>query len=160
MPDAPNYETIAHLVDQHLSAGNQVCFWVSSQSMSPALQVGDGIIAESFSPQLLRPGDAILIQRERDYLTHRLIHKTGKKLLTKGDNNLSPDPPVSAEAVIGRVIAIQRGSQMIDLQTRKWRIINSLMAILSKLEWKAFTIHRYLRIPFRLAIKFVQKIIF
>ncbi len=157
VPNLPKHEIVKELVDAHQSAGHSINFWVTSNSMHPFLQVGDSVVAESTSPDAIRPGDVLVLRREQDYLTHRLIAKSEKKWLTKGDNNVLPDAPFSTKEIIGKVFQIQRFDKVIDLQIRKRLILNRLISRLSYFEWKAFTIQRYLRLPFRLAIKIIQK---
>ena len=158
IPDPSKQEIVANLVDIHLSSGQHVRFWVTSNSMYPLLQIGDAVIVETASHSIIKPGDVLVLQRDHDYLTHRFIGKSGKKWFTKGDNNVLPDPPFSMKEITGKVIYIQRSERIVDLQTRKWLTINSLVAKLSFLEWKVFSIHRYLRLPFRLTIKSIQKV--
>jgi len=158
MSNPSTHDIVATLIDKHLSSGHPARFWVTSNSMHPLLLIGDAVVVETVLHSNIRTGDVLVLQRDLDYLTHRFIGKSGKKWFTKGDNNVLPDPPFSLKEIIGKVIYIQRSERIIDLQTRKWLVINSLVAKLSFLEWKAFSIHRYLRLPFRLIIKFIQKI--
>jgi hypothetical protein len=76
--------------------------------------------------------------------------------LTKGDNNLIPDPNSPQKAILGRVKKINRRDKIVFVNTRKWNFINLIAAQLSYLEWKAFSLHRVFRWPFRMATKMLQ----
>ena len=150
------HRVIAEMLEADLPPGEAIQFKVVSNSMGPLILRGDGVMVEKVAWPEIKRGEIILIQRQDDYLTHRLILKSPKKCLTKGDNNLLPDPPATTDVIIGRVFSLRRGDQTIDLQTREWQFINLLLANLGYLEWKAFSIQRYLRLPFRLGIKIIQ----
>ena len=152
------HQAITGLVEDHLTNGETIRFRVTSNSMAPLIQRGDTIFVENVPPVAYRIGDVLVIRRERDYLTHRLIHKAEAEWLTKGDNTLHPDPPVAPEAIIGRVTRIQHEDSLLDLQTAQQRRFASLLARLSRLEWQAYCASRFLRIPVRIIIKGVQRI--
>ena len=157
MPPATKHEVISEIIGLYLSDGNPVRFWVISNSMKPLLQIGDAAIVEAVTFNELKIGDVIVVQRKDDYLTHRLIYKSQKKWLTKGDNNLMPDHSAQTDKIAGKVIQIRRSEKEINLRTRKWQFINPLIARISFFEWKFFLVHRYLRIPSRITIKVIQK---
>ena len=155
----PNlHRVVTEIINADLSAGDALQLKVISQSMSPLMQRGDAVRVEIAPLEQISRGEVVLVQRENDYLTHRLIHKSAQKWQTKGDNNRLPDPPASGNRLIGRVTRIQRGDKITSLQTRKWQIINLLLAQLGTWEWQAFAIHRYFRLPFRLSIRIIQRI--
>jgi len=159
---APNKATnihpvLAEMLDAELSIGNTIQFKVVSNSMKPLILRGDYVIAQKEKLSEIRRGDLVLIQRQSDFLTHRLILKSSNKWFTKGDNNLAPDTPSKSDVIIGRILLVRGDDQETDLSGHKWQIINPIIATLGRLEWKAFSIQRYFRLPFRLGIKFIQK---
>ena len=158
MADSSTHRAVTKLVDSHLENGQHVRFWVTSHSMYPCLQVGDAVMVERISPETIKIGDLLVIQREQDRLTHRVIQTSGKRWLTKGDNNLIPDPAFHQKSIIGIVTQIDRGDRLIRPNVGKWKIINPLIGRLSYGEWKAFTIHRFFRLPFKIIIKIIQKV--
>jgi hypothetical protein len=84
-------------------------------SMAPHLNGGD-LVAVVAPREAHRSGD-ILIYRQQDYLVvHRYLGVARAPdgtpcLRTRGDGRNAFDPPVSAEAVIGRVVAVRRSGE-------------------------------------------------
>jgi signal peptidase I len=152
----PLHQTVSGLIDERLAAGETVYFRVTSGSMSPLLQTGDVVGVERTAPETCRIGDIIVIRREHDYLTHRLIHKSGEFWQTKGDNVLRPDSPIRPNSVLGRVTRVRKSGGTWNLQTARQRQIALLLAKLSRREWQVYNIARFLRLPFRLAIRALQ----
>ena len=75
---------------------------VRSPSMSPALAVGDLVVAAPVAAADVRPGDVIVIRlASGTMVTHRVVAAVatdeGPVFTTKGDANASPDP-VAAHA--------------------------------------------------------------
>jgi signal peptidase I len=157
MEDSSTHQTVTSLVESHLEAGQEVRFWVTSNSMHPCLQIGDALTVERIKPDKIKIGDLLVVQRPEDTLTHRVIQTSKKRWLTKGDNNLLPDPIFPQKVIIGQVTQIHRKERLIRPNAGKWKLIHPLTGRLSCWEWKAFTIHRFLRFPLRLALKVLQK---
>ena len=158
MDDPHLHKVVTGLVGKQLAAGDALRFRVTSDSMAPLIRAGDAVIVERAALQACQIGDVVVIQRERDYLTHRLVHKSGEGWQTKGDNTPLPDPPIPPEAIVGRVTRIQRGARTLNLHSARQRKIARLLAKLSALEWRAFQLSRWLRLPVRAAVKVVQQI--
>lgn len=84
-------------------------FAVRSPSMSPALGVGDLVVAQHVAPGDVRSGDVIAFRvGAGTTVTHRVVSITstdeGPVFTTRGDANGSPDPVVTrAEQLQGRV---------------------------------------------------------
>jgi signal peptidase len=82
---------------------------VRSASMTPAIQVGDLVLAQQVDPVAIQPGDVITaIARPGFTVTHRVVavaaNADGPVFTTRGDANASPDPvAVPAANVQGRV---------------------------------------------------------
>lgn len=81
----------------------------------------------------------MLFQVDSAWVVHRIIGRRmveGRILITtKGDNSIGADVPISADDVLGRAVAIQRGSKRIIL-TEGWvRWANWWIALLSGVEW-------------------------
>jgi len=159
MSGAKFHEAITGLISEQLAAGETLRFQVTSSSMAPLLKIGDAVVCEGVaSPETFQIGDILVIQRASDFLTHRLIRKSGHRYQTKGDNTLRPDPPVSADAILGRVIRVRHSERSLNLQTGRQQKVASALAKISALEWQAFNINSGLRLPFRLIVKALQQI--
>jgi signal peptidase I len=157
MPIFAHHRTVAELLQSDLKTGERIRFAVTSNSMQPVLGIAEYVIAEAIPAEHIQCGDILVVQRKDDFLTHRAISRSKNGWLTKGDNNSLPDPPTPVEQIVGRVMAVEKERRKIDLQERKWIYIGTLLAKLGKLETRAFFVHRYLRYPFRIMIRVLQK---
>jgi len=99
---------------------------VFSNSMRPSLRPGDIVTVQSKMPLNIVHGDVVLYGRDGRLFVHRVIGTdwgTGEQVvLTRGDALASPDPPVSGDAVLGRVVGIVRCKHKINLQAG-WRAL-------------------------------------
>lgn len=78
---------------------------IVGHSMYPTLKQGDLAIGISASIDKYSKGDIVIYCRSFNYcIIHRVISFENGTLITKGDNNPIPDPPVSPESVRYRVI--------------------------------------------------------
>jgi len=82
---------------------------VAGGSMSPALNLGDMVIASKVSPDVIREGDIIEFRQGEVMVIHRVIEvqetEGSKFFITKGDANRVADmDPVSPKQVKGRVM--------------------------------------------------------
>ncbi|MCX8184845.1 MAG: signal peptidase I [Sulfolobales archaeon] len=81
---------------------------VEGSSMEPTLQPGDlVVIVKRVSLGEISIGDVIVYQRGRTLIIHRVIRIEGNTLIAKGDNNWLPDPPVSPQMIIGKVLEVR-----------------------------------------------------
>jgi signal peptidase len=81
---------------------------IGSGSMTPNLLVGDIVVARAVPIETVRVGDVITFYQEGVTIVHRVIevHQEGGQiiLITQGDANDSPDPPVLPEYYKGKVV--------------------------------------------------------
>lgn len=112
--------TILRQVVTELKEGEKIRLRVNGDSMYPTIRRGDVLIVQRTAPGDIHLGDVVTVQRENDWVTHRLIAITpagdGKSTTwtTKGDNMLFADPPVEPQAVIGRVVGVERNGLPLD----------------------------------------------
>lgn len=82
---------------------------VVSGSMEPTIHVGDMIIVDTLAKNY-KENDIITFRDENGALvTHRIISLDGSKMITKGDNNDSPDPENTTDQIIGRYVTKLNG---------------------------------------------------
>ena len=160
MPAPLHHKTVANLLSSELTIGDQIRFKVTSNSMQPLIKIGDTVVVELVAGSTVKLGDIIVIKRADDFLTHRAISPLDCGWLTKGDSTPRPDPPVKFQDIIGRVKIVQQTNQTLYMQERKWVLINPILAKLGKHEATAFSFHRIFRLPFRIMIKLIQKLVF
>lgn len=121
----PNLNVVlADMVRQSLANGQPAWLTVVSGSMRPLLAVDDEVLVEPIQLAQLQWGDVVLLRGEKGLLTHRFYGAIDSRLHTRGDRNLLPDPPATAEQLLGRVIARRRHGRLWDWHTppRQWRL--------------------------------------
>jgi signal peptidase len=85
---------------------------VQTASMVPTFRPGDAIIAERVAPRLLRVGDIVSYRSRLDpnvIVSHRIRALQAGQVITGGDALDRNDPPISYNAIIGRVSAVAPG---------------------------------------------------
>lgn len=130
-----HYQRVAiDLISQNQVASYQLM--VTSDSMAPFLLPGDWITIEICQPNDLNRGDLVVrlepvLQdaQPRDWMVHRLVGKSTRDWITKGDHLRYFDPPITDRAILGRVTKISRREKEIDLQRSPWKELN---------RWKGF----------------------
>ena len=75
---------------------------VKTGSMEDGIHAGDYILI--IKQNTYHIGDIVTFKKEDYYVTHRIIKKDGKKVITKGDANNTPDEEIKASSIVGKVI--------------------------------------------------------
>jgi phage repressor protein C with HTH and peptisase S24 domain len=101
------------LLDSLLNEGRRVRFTARGESMNPAIADGEVVIVEPLGT--LHTGEIFLYRSERGLRAHRLVRIEGDQLIFRGDRAVDDDPPVTRDAVAGRVIAVERGGRAVGL---------------------------------------------
>jgi signal peptidase I len=118
-------------VDLWSQAGQHHFFPIAGSSMFPLLQEGDQVLVAHGSADARR-GDIIVFRQGETTIAHRMLYsrKSVAKLvfIAKGDNVPHADPPVSASAIVGRVVAVKRGNRFTSLETPAWRMSGKVIA--------------------------------
>ena len=97
---------------------------VTSDSMRPLLRAGDVVVVQPADPAALQAGEVVVAQHNGEWITHRLVTADQRGFIMHGDNTRFADEAVSASQLVGRVIAIERADEIIDLQQPRWRVID------------------------------------
>ena len=146
MEDVRYQKLIEHSIREHLREGRTVKFTVSGDSMRPLIRKGDRVHVEQCNPRDLSAGDIITYRNDALYVTHRVLWITrrgdGIRLITKGDSEITLDPPFSSNHMIGKVIAIGRADRTLRLEAPYWSLINHLLWMLSLAETISFLLYR------------------
>lgn len=122
--DTNAYQAAAREAWHAAEASGSLRLTVTSDSMRPLLRAGDGVVVQPTDPGALRPGDVIVVQRGGEWITHRLVAVDERGWHTHGDDTCHGDEAASAAQIVGRVIAIERNDQTIDLLQPRWRAID------------------------------------
>jgi signal peptidase I len=131
-----NYQknVLMDMINDSLQANGWARFRVVSNSMLPLIRKDDWVTASVLSKQAgVHFGEIILFRRQNELIIHRVIKSGSGWMITKGDRCLSADVPVNHEDVLARVISIERGNRIVNLQTRRWYVLGFMMAVISGL---------------------------
>ncbi|HSX30715.1 MAG TPA: S26 family signal peptidase [Candidatus Saccharimonadales bacterium] len=85
---------------------------VQTGSMRPTFRPGDALIMQRTSIDQLQTGMIVSYHSSRnskELVTHRLVKLSATSFQTEGDTLASPDPPVRASLLAGRVVAVLPG---------------------------------------------------
>ncbi len=135
-------------VREQVALGTPLRFRVTSDSMAPLLIPGDEVMVAAAPPETLRPGDLVVAAAPGAalFVVHRLValrrEGDGFWLVTRGDRSSTPDPAWPAEAIVGRVVAVVRAGQTLDLRRGRGRAMALAQGVLARLEAATYTLLR------------------
>ncbi len=115
----------------NINEQNSAWFQVTGECMAPLIRKGDIVLSIPVAD--IHLGDIVVIAGTIPAV-HRVVNvsKSGN-LLTKGDNSLTFDLPVTQNDLLGKVIAIiKKDRSTIYIQGRRWSTKNYLMAWYSR----------------------------
>jgi len=103
------------LASQVLVSSGSLRLKVTGWSMLPAVWPGDTLVIERADRKAVSEGDIILFRRDRRFCIHRVVSKVTEDstILTRGDSNPEPDPPVADRDLLGKVVFILREGRLI-----------------------------------------------
>ncbi len=129
-------EAIRQLFINLLREGHVIRSLAVGASMSPSIKKGELLMVKPMALEKAEIGEIVAFRRDESLsvlTTHRVIQR-GKEhgcryIITKGDRNPYRDLPlVSSQAVLGKVVGIERTGQVISLETPLYRLRGYLMA--------------------------------
>lgn len=91
------------LAAELLRAGQTVDLPLGGASMRPLFAPGDVLRVRPAAATTVRPGEVVLVDLGGRLLCHRLVYAAGDRIVTRGDDAFACDPPLPADALIGRV---------------------------------------------------------
>ena len=126
------------VIESLLAHGCSVRFRASGGSMHPAIRAGDMLILAPIDATELRKGDVVLARQSGRLVAHRIADvmksDAGTRVLLRGDALSACAPTVSADAVLARVVAIERaGCRMAVDGARVARFIVSATVLLARI---------------------------
>ncbi len=86
-------------------------------SMYPILQSGDILYYKNTRGNDICTNDIVMVRKGGRVLTHRLIYKKNKTIITKGDNNLISDGKIYPRNIIAKANKIKRNGQIFDFES-------------------------------------------
>lgn len=141
MKDNTIWQLIFEAKKEAFQKGYPLTMPVFGWSMLPFLAEGDKITIVECEGKKLRSGD-IAVFKNDGFIAHRIIRKINNKsgliFITKGDTRLHFDKPIPENAIVGKIVKIDKHCFIIDLEGIPGRVLNiaSLFLSLSQL-WSA-----------------------
>ena len=135
------------LIESLLAGGCSVRFRASGGSMHPTIRAGDMLILGPIDPTDLRIGDVVLARQSGRLVAHRIADVTksdgGTRVLLRGDALSACAPTVSADAVLAKVVVVERapGRMAVDA-ARAARFIVRTTVLLARICWKTVSQRR------------------
>ncbi len=120
------------LCDVLLAQGQVVRFTAEGWSMYPAIRDGEIVDLAPVDTSAIRRGDVLLCRLGWGAVAHRVIAidrtSTPTRILLRGDAAFDRDAPLTADAILGQVIATTRAGVRRRLDTPTARILGLLTA--------------------------------
>jgi len=115
----PTDAAFVEVVSDLLRRGHSVRFRARGGSMHPTIREGEAITVAPARPAGMRRGDVILYRVGRGVIAHRVaaIERGPAGALTfipRGDASQGRDDAVEEGAILGRVVAVERGGRALD----------------------------------------------
>ena len=89
---------------------------VSGDSMYPILHDQDVVSFKKIKINQVKKNDILLLYKLNHFFVHRLIYKTDKYLITKGDNNNYDDGKINKKNLLGKAIFVKRSGQKFNIE--------------------------------------------
>lgn len=113
--------TVAELCSELLASGSRVSLTATGRSMHPTIRDGEAIVVEPVPASALRRGEVAVVRTAGGITAHRFRRLAGAgqamMVVCRGDNAAADDPPVPAEAVVGRVVAVRRRGRQVEVDS-------------------------------------------
>ncbi len=96
-------------------------------SMWPMIRSGDGMVVEQIEEEGIRIHDVLVFSTGGEKLVaHRLIRtkviEGQRRYITRGDFRRGSDKPINYDAIVGKVVAIERGGKTMDAASVVYRL--------------------------------------
>lgn len=101
----------------HILAKKKLWIKAKGSSMLPLLQDKDLVHCQKFSFSKVKIDQIIVFTKAKEIITHRVIYKTPKYLITKGDNNPKSDGRIYPKQIIAKITQFKRRNKIFNLAT-------------------------------------------
>lgn len=116
---------------------------VSGASMLPSLWPGDVVKIESCPVEEVGRDEIVFAFRNSRFFLHRFVAGDGNGFVTRGDSMPAPDPAFPANALLGRLVSVNRDGQEVEISCRPWtRMIGLLFCHSSIARRAALGLHK------------------
>ncbi len=88
---------------------------IFGNSMFPILVDGDIAHFRALSPHQVKVNDIICFKKRNRLISHRVVYSTDVYVISKGDNNSSPDGRIYHKNILGRIERVERKGQITNI---------------------------------------------
>jgi signal peptidase I len=138
----------ATLIADCLKNGRAVRFRAPGRSMHPTIRENEAVVVAPIAPLYLSVGDIVLSRCGEKITAHRLTWIDAEMLaadmpgrvegrpmfILRGDACSASEPPVPAEQILGKVVAVERRGRMVNPYSRRVEFVRRLYALVSRLK--------------------------
>lgn len=119
----PN-EILLEEVDRLIRQGKRVVLTVRGNSMNPFLRDRkDQIVLRPFQDRELQCGKAVLVRTTTGNIVfHRIVKRTGNRLVLMGDGNIQATEEATTEHVIGLLQTVVRNGKKYEADRLVWQL--------------------------------------
>jgi hypothetical protein len=104
-----------------IAKGENINVKIVDKGMTPIIKIGDTVEVTQVHAMDLRPGNLILYRQGENFIARRIARlQFGKQTeyIVKGDAFENEEPPVQASQIIGKVVALDRDGERIELEKK------------------------------------------
>lgn len=140
LPDVASVAESLALFEDILTGGAMLRMRVTGRSMNPFLRGGEILTIRKVPCNSLKKGDLIFFRSSEGCpVVHRIVWRAphdslGITFRTKGDALVIPDEPVGDKEILGKVCIVEYGTKHINMEARRWRAVNYMLAVISLVE--------------------------
>lgn len=102
------------MIDRFLKSESHIKIKSFGNSMTPILLDEDIVYFKKAKFSQIKTNDIITVKKLNKLFTHRIIYKTNKYLITKGDNNIISDGRIYPNQIVGRLYQIKRNGEILN----------------------------------------------
>jgi hypothetical protein len=152
---APSREALRlELAAEVLRSFGELRFRACGHSMLPVIFPGDVLLVRNEPIENVRPGDVVLVTRDRRFYAHRTVHTERRDgrlcLITQGDGLAKEDPAIFENEFLGRIAELVRRGKQIEVTATPgfatrlvgWAVRHSELLTSSLLRWHSLRTRR------------------
>ncbi|HYH07658.1 MAG TPA: S24 family peptidase [Thermoanaerobaculia bacterium] len=96
LEDAARFDQVARSLPQR-----SIDLPIAGHSMEPT--IADGETVRVGLGSACTRGDVVVFRQDARIVAHRVVHRSSRFLIARGDGRIAPDPPVACDRVLGVV---------------------------------------------------------
>jgi signal peptidase I len=160
MYEAKVSQVVIDLTGDMSFSGKGLCFRVASSSMLPLIRPGDEITVKRLAWKEVWFSDIVVYRKYDELYVHRLLWKRKqgnlRYFVVKADCGFTLEKIPGEDDWFGKVIAVNRKGNTIDLGQAKYRIISLAIGVASGYTGLVYEILRRIK---RITLKSLERII-